>query len=206
MKVKDPRLEWLRDIYSPKKFTPVAVEVCDFPGLPEPDDAAGVKLSELLAAAREADGLLVCVRGFEDPTYPYRNAVADPSRETDDVVTELVLADLEITLRRLEKLDRKGGNRTEPEKREHAALLHVQEALEAGRPVKAAGLSATDLKLLKGFRFLTEKPWVLVLSLPDEGGEERLDAIEGPFDSRMTLRSKLESEMAAYSFRVGAAG
>src|SRR5690349_332254 len=60
VRVRDPRLEWLRDVYKPRKFTPVAVEVQDFPGLPDAAETTGTKLSELLAAAREADGLIVC--------------------------------------------------------------------------------------------------------------------------------------------------
>lgn len=197
VKVRDERLERLRDMYRPRKFTPAAVTVCDFPGLPGQDDTTGVKLSELLAAAREADGIIVCVRGFEEPTYPYANPRADPRREVNDVVAELVFADLEMAARRLEKLAKKGGNRDADENREFAALERVHAVLEAGDPVKSAELTEQERKLLKGFRFLSEKPWVLVLSLPDDGGDASvLDSLEGPFDARTTLRAKLEAEVA----------
>lgn len=196
VKVRDDRLEWLRGKYDPRKFTPAAVEVSDLPGLPGPNDLTGVKLSELLAAAREADGLMLCVRGFEDPTYPYDDPKPNPVREVEDLAMELLLADQEIAERRMEKLDRKGGNRTDEEKREHAALAKVIEALEAGRPVKNAGLSSADEKVLRGFRFLSEKPWILVLSLPDDMEPGLEQDMEGALEARTAVRAKLEAEVA----------
>lgn len=197
VRVRDPRLEWLREVYEPKKFTPAAVDVLDFPGLPDPGDTTGVSLSELLAAAREADGLIVCVRGFEDPTYPYADPAPRPSAEADHVQSELAFADLDVATRRVEKLERKGGNRTDTEEREYQALQRVVVALEDGRSVKSVDLNPTEEKILRGFRFLTAKPWVLVLSQPDTGGDEsQLEAIPGPFDARLCVRAKLEAEVA----------
>jgi len=197
VKVRDARLEWLRDRYSPRKYTPAAVEVLDFPGLPDRAETTGMKLSELLAAAREADGLVVCVRAFEDPTYPYRNAAPNAVREADDVAAELVFADLDQAVRRIEKLEKKRGNQTDDEKRELAALLRIRGALEEGQPVKQVELPESDRKLLRGFRFLTEKPWVLAVSLPDSGGDAALaETIPGPFEARLALRTKLEAEVA----------
>lgn len=197
VKVRDPRLEWLRDRYQPRKFTPVAVEVQDFPGLPEKAETTGMKLGELLAAAREADGLIVCVRGFEEPSYPYKRAAADPAREAGDVAAELAFADLDQAVRRIEKLERKHGNMSDDEKREHAALLKIRGALEDGRPVKSVALADSDRKLLRGFRFLTEKPWVLAVSLPESGGDpSAAHSIQGPFEARLALRAKIEAEVS----------
>jgi GTP-binding protein YchF len=197
VKVRDPRLEWLRDRYNPRKYTPVAVEVQDFPGLPEKAETTGLKLSELLAQAREADGLIVCVRAFEDPTYPYKHAAANAAREADDIAAELAFADLDQCLRRIDKLEKKRGNMTDDEKREHAALLKIRGALEDGRPVKHVELNDGDRKLLRGFRFLTDKPWVLAVSLPDSGGDPKLaETIPGPFEARLALRAKLEAEVS----------
>lgn len=197
VKVRDPRLEWLRDFYKPKKYTPVAVEVQDFPGLPDRAETTGMKLSELLAAAREAEGLVICVRGFEDPTYPYKRASADPRREAEDVAAELAFADLDVTVRRIEKLEKKGGNCLDTEKRELAALLKIRAAVEDGRAFKSAEVPDADRKLLRGFRFLTEKPWVLAVSLPDQGGPVGVETtIPGAFEARIALRAKLEAEVA----------
>jgi ribosome-binding ATPase len=196
VKVRDERLEWLRDFHKPRKYTPVAVEVIDFPGMPDSSETSGMKLSELLAAAREAEGVLMCVRAFEDPTYPYKNAAPDAVAEAAQVVTELAFADLDVATKRIEKLEKKHGNIIDSEKRELAALLKIRSTLEEGKPVKSLALSADDRKLLRGFRFLTDKPWVLVVALPDSGGDELVAKIAGPFEARIGVRTKLEAEVA----------
>ncbi len=196
VRVRDERLEWLRDHFQPRKYTPVAIEMCDFPGLPDPGETSGVKLSELLAQAREAEGLVLCIRGFGDPTYPYPDPQPNPAREAGNVASELAFADLDVASRRVEKLERKGGNCIDIEKQELAALRKVVLALEEGLPAKSVNLNPAEEKLLRGFRFLTQKPWVLVLSLPDEGGEEALETIDGPFEARVSVRGKLEAEVA----------
>ncbi len=196
VRVRDERLEWLREHHDPRKYTPVALEVCDFPGLPDAGETSGVKLSELLALAREAEGILVCVRAFADPTYPYPDPAPNPARDAAHVASELAFADLEIAARRIEKLERKGPNATDLEKQELAALRRVTAALEEGLPAKSVELNSSEEKLLRGFRFLTSKPWILVMSLPDEGGEELLETVAGPFEARLTVRAKLEAEVA----------
>lgn len=195
VKVRDERLEWLRDFHKPKKYTPVAVEVVDFPGLPDSSETTGMKLSELLAAARETEGLLICIRAFEDPTYPYKNAAADALGEAAQVVTELAFADLDVATKRIEKLEKKHVP-LDVEKRELAALLKIRATLEEGKPVKSLDLSADDKKLLRGFRFLTDKAWVLVVALPDTGGDELVQKIQGPFEARIGVRTKIEAEVA----------
>jgi ribosome-binding ATPase len=196
IKVRDERLEWLRDFHKPKKYTPVAIEVVDLPGMPDASETTGMKLSELLAAAREAEGVLVCVRAFEDPTYPYKNAAADPVAEAAAVVSELAFADLDVAMKRIEKLEKKQVHLIDAEKHELAILHKVRIALEAGEAVKSAKLSSEERKLLRGYRFLTEKPWVLVVALPDAGGEDVVARIQGPFEARIGVRTKLEAEVA----------
>ncbi|MCG3135225.1 MAG: Ribosome-binding ATPase YchF [Planctomycetes bacterium] len=197
VKVRDPRLETLRERWNPRKYTPIAVTVQDFPGIPDRGETSGMKLGELLAAAREADGLIVCVRAFECDSYPYKRAAPDPLREAEDVVDELAFADLDQAVRRIEKLEKKRGNMTDDEKREHAALVRVRSALEEGRAVKSVEIPEADKKLLRGFRFLTDKPWVLAVSMPDDGGDATVaEKVQGPFEARIALRARLEAEVS----------
>jgi hypothetical protein len=198
VKVRDPRLEKLRDMYSPKKYTPAAVEVLDLPGLPGPGEQAAARGPDLLAAARESDGLLLVVRAFEEPSYPYAEPRADPAKEAAHLAGELAFADLDIASKRLEKL-RAGGRKSgvkETERKEMEALERIVGVLEAGGAVKDVALGFEEEKLLRGFRFLTAKPWVLVASIP-EGGDARLaEGLPGRFESRATLCGKAEAEIA----------
>lgn len=195
VKVRDERLEWLRDFHKPRKYTPVAVEVVDFPGMPDSSETTGMKLSELLANARETEGLVVCIRAFEDPTYPYKNAAANALAEAAQVIGELAFADLDVAVKRIEKLEKKHVP-LDVEKRELAALLRIRQTLEEGKPVKSVALTAEEQKLLRGFRFLTQKPWVLVVALPDTGSDELVAKVEGPFEARIGVRTKIEAEVA----------
>ncbi len=198
VKVTDPRLERLRDLFQPRKYTPAAVEVLDLPGLPGPGDEPDARRTELLSAARESDGLLVVVRAFEEPSYPYGDPRPDPAREAAHVVGELAFADLDVAVKRLEKLrasGRKSGVK-EQDAREAAALERIVAALEGGGAVRDVPLSADEEKVLRGFRFLTLKRLVLVVSLPEGGDAAVAEAIPGPFGARAALCGKGEAEVA----------
>ncbi len=198
VKVRDPRLARLRDMYRPEKYTPAAVEVLDLPGLPGPGEPASARHPELLAAARECDGLVLVVRAFEEPSYPYAEAHPDPAREAAHLAGELAFADLDVATKRLERLrsaGRKSGVK-EAEKREADALDRVVAVLDGGGLARDAALSSEEEKILRGFRFLTARPWVLAVSVA-EGGDMRLaDSLPGKFDARATLCGKVEAEVA----------
>jgi len=198
VKVRDPRLERLRDLYKPRKYTPAAVEVLDLQGLPGPGEPSSNRRPDLLAAARESDGLLLVVRAFEEPSYPYAEPRPDPAREAVHLGGELAFADLDIALKRLEKLEAQ-AKRTgwkDPDRKEADALRKVVKVLEEGGAVRDAGLGAEEEKLLRGFRFLTARPWVLVASIPEGGDPGLAEGLPGTFASRATLPGKAEAEIA----------
>jgi GTP-binding protein YchF len=198
VKVKDPRLEKLRDMFKPRKYTPAAVEVLDLPGLQGPGEPSSERKPDLLAAARESDGLLLVVRAFEEPSYPYAEAKADAAKEAAHLVGELAFADLDIASKRIDKL-RSAGKKAgvkEAEKKESEALERIVKVLEDGGSVKDVTLSSEEEKLLRGFRFLTAKPWVLVASIPEGGDPKLAEGLPGRFDARATLAGKVEAEIA----------
>lgn len=198
VKVRDPRLERLRAMFQPKKYTPAAVEVLDLPGLPGPGEPASARHPELLAAARESDGLVLVVRAFEEPSYPYAEARPDPAKEAAHLAGELAFADLDVAVKRIEKLrsaGRKSGVK-EAEAKEAAALERIVAVLEGGGSVRDVTLTSEEEKQLRGFRFLTARPWVLAVSVA-EGGDLRLaESLPGRYDARATLCGKVEAEIA----------
>ena len=166
--VRDPRLERLRDDFEPKKYTPAAVDILDFPAVQNAgEDRAG--LADLLAPAREAQALLIVLRAFKNPAVPGGDAI-DPVSQLADVQSELILSDLEIVERRLEKLEAKSRKPmfSEEEEWEQQILTRIRERLEEEQGVLTLDLSAEDRKRLGGFGFLSGKPFVSVLSFDDE--------------------------------------
>src|SRR5688572_15603387 len=172
VKVPDPRLDALAAIFKPKKIIQADVTYADLPA-PPPSTEGHVGTEELpadhLARLRDSDALLHVVRAFEDPANPHPDGSVDPARDLEQLDLEFILADLALTERRLERLKGSGQHGTQAEReaagREEVVLRRIHEGLEAGTPIRDLGLDADDAKAIRGFRFLTEKPVLVLLNV-----------------------------------------
>ncbi len=175
VKVPDVRLDRLAEIFKPKKVVQADVTYADLPAPPASTEGH-VGTEELpadhLARLRDSDALLHVVRAFEDPSNPHPDGTVDPGRDLERLDLEFVLADLSMTERRLERLKGSGRHGTPAEReaaeREEIVLGQLHAGLEAGKPIRDLGLEADEEKAIRGFRFLTQKP-VLVLLNVGEG-------------------------------------
>jgi ribosome-binding ATPase YchF (GTP1/OBG family) len=100
------------------------------------------------------------VRAFSDPTAP---EAPDPLREISDLEMEMILADLELVEKRLDRMKKEKGN-----PREQAGLVRLKEHLDANKPLRALALPDDEWALFVSLRFLSLKPLLLVLN-SDEG-------------------------------------
>ena len=185
VKVPDERLDRLAEIFKPKKIVHADVTYVDLPAPPASSEGR-VGTEELpaehLARLRESDALLHVVRAFEDDAHPHPEGSVDARRDLDRLDFEFVIADLALVDRRLERLKTSGRHGSPAEResneREEVVLVRLKEALEAGRPIRDVELDDGEEKAIRGFRFLTQKP-VLVLvnvgegDLPRAGGARR---------------------------------
>src|SRR5215470_12522028 len=131
-RVPDPRVDRLTALFRPKKTTVASFEVVDLAGITK-GERSGLDAKEF----RNADALLHVIRAFPDAG----GAAAAPRSDIDDLETELVLADLEVVERRLERLEAQiKKKRTDADVHEQAVLLKIKPGLEAGRPIRAQGL------------------------------------------------------------------
>jgi len=164
-KVPDRRLDTLNGMYNPKKRTPATVEFTDL-ALPAGSGAAQALVD--VAAYKNADALVHVVRAFSDPSVPHPSGSVDPARDAQAMEDELILADLGVVERRLERIDKdlKKGRTPELE-RERAIILQCKAALEEGRPLRALDLHGDDLKRLRGYQFLSAKPMLIVVNLDE---------------------------------------
>ena len=166
-RVPDERLDRLTTLFNPRKHVPATVEFADIAGVGGAKTGAAALLD--VAAFRNADALLHVVRMFRDPSVPHPSGTVDPARDVRTMEDELILADLGVVERRLERLERdlKKGDSTEL-KKEQEILLRCRGALEEGKPLRAMQLAGEDAKRLRGFQFLSAKPLLLVLNLDEE--------------------------------------
>jgi len=180
-KVPDARLDKLAAMYNPRKKTPATVEFTD---LAMPAGTGGAQALVDVAAYKNADALVHVLRAFQDPSVPHPTGSVDPARDAQAMEDELILADLGVVERRLERLEKDlKKNRTADLEREREVLLQCKTALEEGRPLRALDLKGDDLKRLRGYQFLSAKPLLVVINLDEsqlgDGGIERAAAATG---------------------------
>jgi GTP-binding protein YchF len=159
-RVPDARVDRLSAIFTPRKTTYAAFEVVDLAGIAK-GERQGLETKEF----RDADALLHVVRAFPDAA----GAPADPRADIADLETELILADLEVVERRLERLEAQiKKKRTDADVHEQAVLSKVKPALEAERPIRAMDLSEEEARAIRGFTFLSQKPILHCLNLAEK--------------------------------------
>jgi ribosome-binding ATPase YchF (GTP1/OBG family) len=113
-RVPDDRLDRLTVLFNPKKHVPATVEFADMGGAVGAKTGAAALLD--VAPFRNADALLHVVRMFRDPSVPHASGSVDPARDVRAMEDEIILADLGVVERRLERLERdlkKAGSNTE---------------------------------------------------------------------------------------------
>lgn len=163
-RVPDERLDRLTAIFNPRKRVPATVEFADLAGPGKSDAKALLDV----APFRNADALLHVVRAFHDESVPHPAGSVDPVRDARAMEEELILADLGVVERRLERLERDLKKAPSPEfRRERDVLVSCRAALEEGRPLRTLGLTGEDARRLRGFQFLSAKPLLLVVNLDE---------------------------------------
>src|SRR5471030_2032293 len=134
-KVPDARLDRLTAMYNPKKHVQATVEFTD---LNMPGGTGGAQALVDVAAYKNADALVHVLRAFQDPSVPHPSGAVDPACDAQAMEDELILADLGVAERRLERLEKdlKKGRTPELE-RERDVITLCKAALEDGRPLRA---------------------------------------------------------------------
>jgi hypothetical protein len=182
--VADPRVERLVSMYNPKKTTYAVIECMDFVGFAAGEDKKQIFSPSELSLVKNADALALVLRNFSHETIDSLLGPSDPLRDKETVMTELILSDLILAESRLERIDHfmKRGAATPDMEAEKKTLVKVCEGLGNNRPISSLGLSPEELKPLRGFRFLTEKPMMVILNSDENNFSKSsafADALEG---------------------------
>ncbi len=207
VKVPDPRLNSLDEIFHPKKKTAAEVRYVDVGAPPKGLGKSEGLGGQFFVHMSQADALLHVVRTFEDDSVPHIEGSVDPARDADILNMELAFSDLSILEKRLQKIEPslKAAKPHEREglSREQALLTRIKTALEEDVPIREQQLAEDEKKLISGYQFLTAKPLLLVANI----GEESLpqaNSLEAEWRARYlrpqvnvaALCGKLEMELA----------
>ena len=145
-KVPDERLDWLAEYYHPKKYSPATIDFVDVAGV-----AKGGKGNEVFQAIRPTDALVQVVRCFDDETIFLEPADAARDAETFDL--EMVLADMELVERRLERAKKNAKSGDKKAKREVEMCTGLIEHLSDGKPARTFEFTEEDKDILaRGWR------------------------------------------------------
>jgi ribosome-binding ATPase len=174
-RVPDRRLDALTAMYNPRKRVPATVEFTDLVAA----GAGGAKALVDVVAYKNADALVHVLRAFADPAVAHPSGSVDPARDAQAMEDELILADLGVAERRLERLDKDlKKTKSADLERERDVIVVCKTALEDGKPLRALDLHGDDLKRLRGFQFLSAKPLLIVINLDEAqlaGGDDATD-------------------------------
>jgi ribosome-binding ATPase len=192
----------LAEIYQPPKITYATVEYIDTPSI----SRESLRDPAYLASLRVVDAFAHVLRLFQDETVPHEHGTVDPARDFEDVEVELILSDLVVIERRLERLEKDRKKMRNPElDKEFDLLIRCKAALEANQPLRTLELEAEDEKRIRGFQFLSQKPMLLTLNLGEEDAA-RLHEVEAEYRSGFAagrknvdvtaVCGKIEAEMA----------
>ena len=189
IKVMDERIDFLSGLYKPKKTTYAQVEYL----LPSETQGGGSE-NAVWNQARICDALIHVVRNFTDAMGTAPDVKAG-FRRLDD---EMILNDLMVVDKRLERieLDLKRGKT--PDEHEHVLIKTCKELLESGQPLRVSQEIATA-PVLRGFTFLSSKPQLVIINNNDDN-ECLPELSTGPGNIELSMaRGRLEMDIATMS-------
>jgi len=169
VKVPDKRIDELVKIYQPKKITLAEIEFMDVAGVSGKKGDAKRSEKDIPPALREPEVLAHVVRAFKDEVVVHPDGSVDPDRDIENVEAEFIFNDFILAEARLERITRQAkiaGD--ENAKREMKTLEKVKAQLEAERPLRSLELNPDEIKLIRGFQFLSLKPKLLIINISED--------------------------------------
>ena len=210
VKVPDERLTRLTELFHPKREVHADVTYVDLPAPPRLEaghGGANDMPADQLARLRNADALLHVIRSFDDPAVPHPDGSVDAWRDLERLDLELILADLAVVEKRVERLRTQGHHGTPAEReandRELAILERILPDLEAGRPIRDTALDGDERKVLRGFRFLTEKPVLVLLNIGEADLPREAELVASVAERYQHQRTIVDALSAKVEMEIG---
>ena len=172
--VPDERLEKLRDMYDPVKFTPATLEFVDIAGLVKGASKGEGLGNKFLANIREVDAIVHVVRCFEDENIVHVDGSIDPKRDIETIDLELVFSDVELIERKLDRTKKAmKGDKSLASAVDFLERLKAH--LEDGKPARSFDMTEDELELLKETPLLSLKPVIYAANLSEEDFTNNID-------------------------------
>ena len=166
--VPDERLDFLAELYQPKKYTPAVIEFVDIAGLVKGASKGEGLGNKFLGNIRATDAIIHVVRCFDDENVIHVEGSTDPKRDIDIIDLELIMADMEMVERRIDKALKaaKGDKKFMHEADVFKALL---EHLNNGRSARSFECDEDDAEIIATSDLLTSKPIIYAANMDEDG-------------------------------------
>lgn len=169
VEVPDPRLAALSDIVKPQRIVPTTVEFVDIAGLVAGASKGEGLGNQFLAHIRETDAIVNVVRCFEDDNVIHVAGRINPLDDIEVIQTELALADMAAVDKAIHRENKKARSGDKDAAKLVAILERIMPQLDLALPVRAMGLDAEEMALIKPLCLITAKPAMYVGNVSDSG-------------------------------------
>jgi len=207
IKVPDERIDKLSAIFKPKKTIYATVEFTDIPGVAKSEGGAGFS-SKTLSNIRNCDAIGLVVRLYVDSKVPHVHDRIQRRSDIEELLVEFILSDLIIVQNKIERTQKEMKAGKKPELVKELELMNrLKAVLEDNKPISSQTLDAEEEGLLRGFRFLTQKPILAIGNCSDEQVKSPADPQVKSFQDAiavhgwagMLVSAKTEMEISSLS-------
>ncbi|MDY3845990.1 MAG: redox-regulated ATPase YchF [Eubacteriales bacterium] len=182
--VPDKRLDALAEMYSPEKYTPAVIEFVDIAGLVKGASKGEGLGNKFLSNIREVDAIVHVVRCFEDSNIIHVDGNINALRDVETINLELILSDLEIVEKRLDRV-RKNAKNDKSLLSELDLLERIYEALENGKSARSVPMTEDEEGLISDVRLLSLKPIIYVANIAE-------DEVSGGYENNQNYKALKE--------------
>ena len=162
------------EMYEPEKFTPATIEFVDIAGLVKGASKGEGLGNKFLSNIREVDAIVHVVRCFVNDDIVHVDGSIDPRRDIETIDLELILSDLEVLDRRIDKT-KKMIKADKKYQTELEFLERVREALEAGKSARSVECTEEEAELLSTVSLLTNKPIIFAANMSEDDFKDGID-------------------------------
>ncbi|MDR0914765.1 MAG: redox-regulated ATPase YchF [Oscillospiraceae bacterium] len=165
--VPDKRLDALAQMHNPDKLTPASIEFVDIAGLVKGASKGEGLGNKFLSNIRECDAIIHVVRCFDDGDIIHVEGSVDPIRDIETINLELILSDVEIITRRIDKAQKM----VKADKKYQAEVdffSRVRDELNEGKCARQVDCTPEEAELLATVELLTNKPVIYAANLSEQ--------------------------------------
>ena len=167
--VPDERLEKISQIMKSKKTLPTSFEFVDIAGLVKGASQGEGLGNQFLSHIRSVDSLIHLVRAFKDSQVTHVYGEPEPARDIEIINTELLLSDLEIAEKRIQKIQKTAQSSGDKKLKQELGLLEkVQSLLSGNQSLRESSWSKEERLALKAYNFISLKPVLYIYNFKEE--------------------------------------